>query len=65
MSTNDSDLTSLKVYERESAIRFEYIEKRLDEGSANEIIESKGIIRSHFLLLNERPILKSFLFTER
>ena len=34
MSTNDSDLTSLKVYERESAIRFEYIEKRLDEGSA-------------------------------
>ena len=31
MSTNDSDLTSLKVYERESAIRFEYIEKRLDE----------------------------------
>jgi hypothetical protein len=34
MSANDSDLTSLKVYERESAIRFEYIEKRLDEGSA-------------------------------
>ena len=34
MTVDDSDLTSLKVYERESAIRFEYIEKRLDEGSA-------------------------------
>ena len=34
MTTEDSDITSLKVYERESAIRFEYIEKRLDEGSA-------------------------------
>ena len=33
MTKEDPDLTSLKVYERESAIRFEYIEKRLDEGS--------------------------------
>ena len=31
MTKEDSDLTSLKVYERESAIRFEYIEKRLDD----------------------------------
>jgi len=30
MTTEDSDITSLKVYERESAIRFEYIEKRLE-----------------------------------
>jgi|TARA_R110000803_G_scaffold76030_5_gene140539 hypothetical protein len=28
------EITPLTVYERESAIRFEYIEKRLDEGSA-------------------------------
>jgi|TARA_R100000084_G_C4630041_1_gene137913 hypothetical protein len=28
------DITPLTVHERECALRFEYIEKRLDEGSA-------------------------------
>jgi len=58
MTVDDSDLTSLKVYERESAIRFEYIEKRLDEGSAkfkNDRITptekdyKKGVFNRYFI----------------
>ena len=34
MSTAKESLSKIEAHERECAIRYEYIEKRLDEGSA-------------------------------